>query len=247
MGESVEKAIARLRPRLKALLAGRLLRAILNNDTSPLKVSAEVILWKQQGLLQELHSIIRSRGAQAATIAIQPLPQALPPDTELKVRVTNEELRALYLAVLVIGSDGDLSVLYPVAYDAPIDASLIPAGKALWVPESSDRLERDFQFVVQGPAGCFELLIVASREPLRDALKGLAQIARNRGLRSGDPLLGLEEDESLLVVKALLADLDRMTRATLALKQGTQAIAVNQFAALSTVIEVTEASCHTNS
>lgn len=246
VGESVERAIARLRPRLKSLLAGRLLRAILNTNTSPLKVSAEVILWGQCGLSQALYGTIASRGARVDTISNQQLPHALSPGAELKVRVTNEESRSLYLAVLVIGSNGDLSVLYPVGYDAPIDASLIQAGKALLVPESSDRPEQDFQFVVEGSAGCFELLIVASQEPLRDALKGLAQIARNRGLRSGDPLLGLEEDESLLVVNALLRDIDRMTRATLTLKQGIQAIAISKFAALSTVIEVAESSCHTN-
>jgi hypothetical protein len=74
----------------------------------------------------------------------------------------------------------------------------------------------------------------------------LAQISRSRGVRSGDPLLGLAEDESWLVVNALLGDIDRMTRATVALQKGTKAIAVNQFVTLSTVIEVAESSCHTD-
>ncbi len=246
VGETVEEAIARLRPRFKALLAGRLLRAILNMETSPLKVSAEVVIWQERGLAQELYGAIASRGAQTATISTQSLPQALSPGMELKVRVMNGEARSLYLAVWVIGSNGDLSVLYPVVYDAPIDAALVAAGQAVVVPEGGDRPESDFRFVVAGPTGWFELLVVASREPLREVLRGLAQIARSRGVRSGDPLLGLAEDESWLLVNALLGDIDRMTRATVTLQKGTRAIAVNQFVTLSTVIEVAEISCDTD-
>ncbi|NER51346.1 MAG: caspase family protein, partial [Symploca sp. SIO1A3] len=106
-GESAEAAIMRLRPRLKQLLAGRLLQQVVNGSSSNLKVENAIKPVGGRGVTAV------SRGAQEA--AKNSLPslttvQKLAPGTELKVEVTNQENRNIYMSVLVIGSNGDLVV-----------------------------------------------------------------------------------------------------------------------------------------
>jgi hypothetical protein len=231
VNEPSEQAIARLRPRLKALLAGRILGAITNSNTSGLKVAAEIKAVGDRGG----GGRIGSRGLQEAGLLVptEVSAQTFQVGTEIQIKVQNQEDRNLYIGVLVIGSNGDLVVLHPVNWDSPETAALVGAGKSLTAPQG------EFQFIVQGPSGFFELLILASTTPIRNALRGLQRIARGRGLRSGDPL-GLEANEPVAVLDDLLGDLDQATRASVALKQGSRGVDPNQLAALSTIVEVVE-------
>ncbi|HBB34753.1 MAG TPA: peptidase C14 [Cyanobacteria bacterium UBA8803] len=237
-GESVQDAIARLRPRLKMLLAGRLLRLILNSDASNLNVAMTVKPLGGRGIPNSYGS----RGAQQAGIIAKTVSRmTLTPGTEIKVEVQNNENRDLYIGVLVIGSGGELVVLYPSDWNAPEEAARVLAGKSLTVPPTTDKPEEDFHFIVNGPAGFLELLVIASTESLRDVLKGLQTIARGRGVerRSGDPLI-LQEDEPVKVMEDLLGDLDRNARSTVTLTRGVRAVDTKQMAALSAIIEVVD-------
>ncbi|NES23192.1 MAG: DUF4384 domain-containing protein [Symploca sp. SIO3E6] len=238
VGESVEAAITRLRPRLKQLLAGRLLQQVVNGSSSNLKVENAIKPVGSRGVSAG------SRGAQEA--APNSLPsittvQQLAPGTELKVEVTNKENRNIYMSVLVIGSNGDLVVLHPVNWEAPEDATLIAPGQTLAVPKDDT-----FKFVVQGPSGFLELMVLASTKPLRDALKGLQTIARDRGLpsRSHSPMvLGEDEDETVEVMGALLGDLDQITQETRGARtttSRTRGVDTTQLAVISNMIEVVE-------
>jgi len=229
--EDLNTAVRRLRPRLKMLLAGRILKAIVNSETSSLRVNAIVEAVDGSG-----GDRVGSRGAIEA--GILPETVATPqfsPGTTIQVRVRNDETRNLYIGVLAIGSNGDLVVLFPNDWDAPEDAALVEAGQTLTVPDP----QGGFQFVVRPPAGFFELLVLASTEPLRNALRGLQRIAGSRGTRSGDPL-PLAEDEPVAVMEDLLGDLDRTTRSGVALNRSVRAVDSTQLAAIAATIEVVD-------
>lgn len=234
VGESMEAAVNRLGSRLKLLLAGRILQLVFNGNASNLKVATTIKPKSGKGV----SSNFSSRGAQESakiSPAISTTAQALAPGTEIQVEVRNDESHDLYIGVLVIGSNGDIVVLYPADWDAPEAAALVAPGQLLIVPPPND----DFHFVVQGPSGFIELLILASTEPLREALRGLQQIARGRGTRSGTPL-PLEEDEPVEVMETLLADLDRNARTGTALPRGIRGVDTTKLAAISAIIQVVE-------
>lgn len=237
--EPVNAAIQRLQPKFKMLLAGRILRSVLNKNTSSLKVTADIVPDGTRGD----SSTVASRGAEESGLATQRIKttlQTLKPGTEIKVHVSNKENRNLYIAVLVIDSSGNIVLLYPADYDSPEDASLVAPGKKLVVPPSTGNKDKDFQFIVRGPSGFMELLILASTEPLRNALRGIKQIARSRGTRSGDPLVFTEE-ESVTAIENLLGDLDNTTRASIASVRGNvRGVDTTQLAALRATIEVAE-------
>jgi len=233
-GETFEQAMTWLRPRFTALLSAEVLRSVLGNNTSSLKVSVDVLQLNSTGKLQTVVRRLNSRATQDALIKLQSVNspiQPLNPGAELQVNVKNDEQRAIYIAVLVIASSGDLGVLYPVGYDAPDDASLVKAQSELLV---------EIPFIVQGPAGFFELLILASKEPLRGALLALNQIAEARGLSRGTPI-NLQEEETLDVLKNLVGDIDRVSRAGLSISPRYRAFDTGKLATLSAIFEVVEA------
>ncbi|NET57675.1 MAG: DUF4384 domain-containing protein [Symploca sp. SIO2E6] len=240
-GESVEDALRRLRPRLKQLLAGRLLQQVVNGSSSNLKVENAIKPLGNRGVTVNTGS----RGAQEAasnSLSRSTTVQQLAPGTQLKIEVTNKENRNIYMSVLVIGSNGDLVVLYPVDWEAPEDATLIAPGQTLAVPRDDE-----FKFTVQGPSGFLELMVLASTKPLRDALKGLQTIAKDRGVTSRSPILlggnEEEEDETVEVMGALLGDLDRMTqetRGSRTTRRRTRGVDTTQLAVISNIIEVVD-------
>ncbi|WP_346289834.1 caspase family protein [Sphaerothrix gracilis] len=246
--ETAEQAIARLRPRLKMLLAGLVLRSVLNSDTSNLAVNVEVKPVQGGGTFARSSS----RGDGIVAQRVNAEIQQLRPGTEIQIEVVNNEPRSLYLGILVIGSSGRITILHPVNWEDPEGAALVDSGQTVVVPQNPppqagrnycdpNDTDENFHFCVSGTAGFFEVLVLASTQPLRDALKGIQQIAGARGTRSGSPLgLGTEteEDEPLMVVNALLSNLDQSTRADVELRGGVSGIDTEKLAALSVILEV---------
>ncbi|MEM6754643.1 MAG: DUF4384 domain-containing protein, partial [Cyanobacteria bacterium P01_C01_bin.38] len=237
--EPVDAAIKRLQPKFTMLLAGRILRSVLNKNSSSLKVTADIVPNGARGN----SSRIASRGAIESGIVTQKTSstlQTLKPGNEIKVHVTNNENRNLYIAVLVIGSNGNIVLLYPSDYDSPEHASLVASKTELIVPPTTANPQDDFKFIVQSPSGFLELLILASTEPLRNALRGIKRIAAERGTRSGNPLV-FTEQESVKAMESLLGDLDNTTRASIAaVRSDIRGVDTTQLAALSAIIEVAE-------
>lgn len=246
--ESVAAAVDRLRPQFQLLLAGRILGAVLNSDTSNLNVA--VSIQPVRGSSRAV-GITNSRGSRGPDLTVQRLdsdPLSLRSGQEITIQVTNQENRDIYVGVLAIGSSGRITVLHPTDWDAPEAASLLAAGQYLTAPELSAPRDasrdycanpsEDFHLCLTG-AGYVEILTIASTTPLRDVLRGLQQIASSRGTRSGDPV-GLGANEALSVVTDLLGEFDRNTRADVEVRSGVQAVDVNQMAALSTMIEIVD-------
>jgi hypothetical protein len=210
--EPVITAINRLRPRFRALLADQILSQLLSSGRgSPLKVTASVTPINREGVtLPGARLNLASRGAveNNRRTAISLTPPQFREDTLLKVEVNNQEREDLYVGVLVISADGVMDVLYPSDFEASEEAAqLAPAG-SLSIPGPRAR----YAFAVQGTSGFPELLVLASREPLRNTLRTLKIIAGSRGHTRGQPLGGLRGNEALDVINSLLGDLTNLTR-----------------------------------
>ncbi len=236
LGESVAAAVNRLRPRLKALLAGRILHLVLNSDTSNLNVAMTIQPVAGGGLgIRAGSRAAENAGVIPTTIAKTSFKQ----NTEIQIEVQNHESQAIYVGVLAIGSNGDIVVLFPY-WDAPEDAALVTPGQRLIIPpQSNPPREDDFHFILKG-VGFVELLVLASTEPLRDALKGVQKIARTVKADLRQPLR-LAADEPVEVMEAFVNDLDRHSRgAGIKISRGIRGVDTQKLAAFSAMIEVIE-------
>lgn len=243
-GESITAALQRLNPTLKLLLAGQVLRSVLNSDTSRLNV--EVAVQPVDGSLAVGRT--GSRGGGVVAQRLEGAMSALRSGSEIVVTVTNGEPRNLYVAVLAIGSSGSMAVLHPTDWDSPESESLLEPGQRLDIPRQD--LGRDpnrdycanpseaFHLCLSG-AGYAEILTLVSTSPLRDALRGLRQIAAANNTRSGDPI-GLQNDDPVTVIDTLLGDIDRTTRGEVTVRGGVRGVDTTQLAALSTLIQVVD-------
>lgn len=229
--ESISTALGKLRPRLKSLLATRLLKSILG-DTSPLQVSADVFPVDGNNKPIAPGRTISSRGLQTGTLKTQSIKtQPLKLGSTIGVRVKNAEPSPLYVAALVISDTGELGVLFPFGFEAPDEASLVKPKSEFPIP---------VPFEVYGTPGYLELLILASKQPLRNALLSLKDIARSRGINRGEPA-GLEADETSKVVGDLLGDIDKSSRGSgLRIPSSYRAFDTGKLAALSAVFQVVQ-------
>ncbi len=242
--ESVENAVMRLRPRMKMLLAGRILKSVVNSDISDLNVDVNVTPVDSGGVLFSRGS----RAAQETGIIARTIDtgiQQVKVGDQIKIEVTNNERQDLYISIMVIDSKGQLIILHPVAWDAAEPDTLVAAGQRITIPD----INSTFDFVIGGPAGHFELLVLASTEQLRDALRGLKEVARGRGISSGNPIAfgegetrGLNEgdDTPVQVLDSLLGDLNRNARSTVFTRNRQSASDAKGLAAFSAVFEVVE-------
>lgn len=247
-GESVSQAIRRLKPRFKMLLAGKMLGKLINSNVSRLNVDVAV----RRANTPEALVTVGSRSAHGGREPAQVLSGAarVAVDSEIQLQVTNLENQDLFVSILTISSQGTMAILHPMAWDAPEKASRLATGGTLVVPDPNAGGDR-FRFVVRGPAGFFELMVLASTGPLRETLRSLQTIARSRGTRSGNPLAFAEgvrgnnesENAPVEVVDALLRDLDEGSQgnsgtAGSAVPAGDQLINAESLAAFSLVVEV---------
>lgn len=238
-GESATAAVNRLKPRLKLLLAGKVLQG-LATPSSDLQITGEVFAASGQGPRIQ----IASRGAQERGAPIQTIAaasQSFRAGETIQLKVENLEDQELYLSCLAIDAGGNITVLYPANWDAPEEAARIDRSSSLVVPRSEDEV-----VLRLGGKGFVELLTLISTSPLRNALRAMQTIARGRGLQRG--FLPVEGDDPLEVLGNLLGDLDELSRssrgdATIAVvsrstERRGRSLDTNTLAAFSTVIQV---------
>lgn len=237
--ESVADAVARLRSQFTVLLANRLLQLLRNTNTSKVAVDVQVKP-VQDGRGKPIAVTRTSRGQTTAkggntrsAASPSPTTQQVKIGSKIQVQVTNQQGKPLYIAILGIGSSGEMAVLFPSNWNAPSDASLVKPQESIAVPRPG---KDSFEFQIDGPPGIVQVMVLASTTSLRNALKGLQQIASQRGIRSG--LLTLENDAAK-GVEGLLSGLDANTRAFVKqVPTDQKAIATDQLAAISLALEV---------
>ena len=227
-GESPEVAIGRLQSKFKLLLASKVLQSLLNPQSSKLNVQVNIHPVGLAGQTFGRAGTSRS-STTVATKAID-FSQKVKPGTNLQVSIKNSEKQDLYVGVLAIASSGDMTLLYPLDFDSAEDASLLKSGDTLQVPkEGRDR----YKFKVQGPSGIFDVLVLASVKPLRNALKGLKSIQGKRGVPKD--IRSPEE-----TINGLLGDLTSATRTGIIVEGNVSTVDMDALAALSVTIRVGE-------
>ena len=216
--EGIEDAIARLTPRLKSFLAAEVLKAIGGADVIKGQKSADLMVE------------IQPTGKTGAKIGAN----RFQPGTTIQVQIKNTSNRDLYVAVIAIGDAGRMRVLFPYV-DAPEGRERVVAGQTLALPE------KDVTFPLSKTPGMLEIMVLASADSVRDAVKALKEIgARGRGVSSSrgfapEPLQG---DEAVDVVGALLGNIDKNTRSDIGVSRDVRAVDANRYAVISTTVEV---------
>ena len=177
-----DRVVYDLRSQLKLLLANQILGSTVNGDRSSLKVktvirpqgraSGPVITQTTAGLgIQPHPDLILTQGYRASTPEQKSIAEVL---------ISNEEEEnSLHVAVFAINDDASIQLLYPANWNSPETASLI-----------QEKQMKSFDMVIEGPAGFFQILVIASAEPLRGLLQGIQKIASERTNQTIVDLIG---------------------------------------------------------
>lgn len=239
-GESATAAINRLKPKLKLLLAGKILQG-LAAPSSDLQITGEIFAASGQGPKIQIASRgARERGTREGSSTIQTIAtasQSFRAGEAIQFKVENQEDQELYLSCLAIDAAGNITVLYPANWDAPEEAARIDRSSSLVVPRREDEV-----VLRLGGKGFVELLTLISTAPLRKALRSLQTIARGRGVQRG--FLPIENDDPLEVLGNLLGDVEELSRSATIIVESRSAgrrgrsLDTNTLAAFSTVIQV---------
>jgi len=207
--ETVQSAIVRLEPKLRSLLAARILKLMLNADAALLKVSAAIETTGSELVGQAF--TVRG-GATPIKATRSKLVSQLKIGQDFRLVVQNQEVRDLYVAVVLVSPAGEVVVAFPQADNE--EAALIKARQSITTIE----------YTITPPAGLAEALVIASTAPLKSALQTLRSLA--------------SEERSTVSVGDLFNGLDTTTRAGGKAIAGVSQIHVNELAALSMTFEV---------
>ena len=198
--ESISSAVNHLAPKLRSLLAARLVKLTLNAQSSKLSVKAWISLIEQNQTI--IGEAFTARGAVAAQTS-EPLTTTVvtvPYRSLLQFNVQNNESTDLYISILVIDEAGNIVVLFPNQWRASEIATIVQSGQTLTVGEQGGGFK-----IRATTRGREEALIIASRQPLTDALLALQTLAKEQlqpGKRS--PIT-----PTLQTIDILLTDLSR--------------------------------------
>ncbi|MBD2517938.1 caspase family protein [Nostoc sp. FACHB-973] len=235
--EKITDAIKRLQAKLKSLLAARIVKLTLNTTSSKLAVSAAMQKVDGSQIVAESFTVrggtvtipSRSRGTTPQTSNAQ----KLQPKTQVQFLVANNESRDLYISVLLISVDGELSVLSPLPGNE--DIKPVPAKQEILIPDR-DRGE-NYKFIIGKDPGIAEVLVIASTTPLIRAIQLLRTLAAEKPGGRGNPVnLHKEPTEA---IASLLDDLDEGSRGSrTSAITGVRQIDTQSMAAMSITFEV---------
>ncbi|MBR8835324.1 MAG: caspase family protein [Stigonema ocellatum SAG 48.90 = DSM 106950] len=245
--ETVSAAVKRLQPKLKSLLAARIVKQVLGNtNSSQINLRASINIAGSKEIISETFPI---RGTNKDTVgsnqpSVSPVKfsdsgvRQLPLKTEITFQVENNESRPLYVSILVIDAEGEMTVIFPNDWSTSEDAAKVEAKQKRVIPQPDD----GFKLTIGTPLGFSEVLIIASTAPLQNSLKVLKKIAKSRGLADRSVPIAVP-DEVLDVTNSLLDDLDAGTRdgnnvEGITLPAGVRGIDVKKLAAMAIAFEV---------
>ena len=217
--ETITAAVQRLKSKFKSLLAARIVKQMLPNNTSQVKVAASMSI---AGSKQIISETLPTRGiakqTEANTTPAKPITikdgevSKLPVGTKIIFEIENKESTPIYVTVLVVDANGEMGIIFPNDWATSDDAALLAVGDKRIIPGDDD----DFKLTIREPLGITEALIIASTSPLRTSLKVLKDIAR-RGNTTRGPIAP-NDDEFLDIIDKLLEDVDTGTRRGITVK-----------------------------
>jgi Caspase domain/Domain of unknown function (DUF4384) len=232
--ESIDYAVRRLQAKLTTLSVARILKLILNANSSRLSVEAYLKPAEPTPDLQGIQSTsftVRGGGnpGQPTRSLETPKIPELKVGTKIQFEVRNHEVDDLYFSVLLIGVDGELALIFPADWTEPEESAVVMGKQSRNVPERGD----GFALRVGSTLGVSEALVLASRKPLRTFLKAMQDLAVQQGRDRGPVALNALEVTG--VVQKLLNDLRGGVRGALEIEfePGYNAIDTTQIAAMS--------------
>ena len=210
--EAINPAVARLAPKLRALLALKLLRLSENRASSLLKIrtTLEMVAPEEKQIMsrQTIQSVLSRAGASRLGKRVEDalLPE-VPIGTRIRYRLFNEGDRPLYYTLVVVNPRERLSAFCPTIEDAEngtdgeagesgIEGSAIAPGSSVSIPNPG------LDWTVDSAAGPVETYVVCSTQPLRRTFNQLLSADPGGSGQRISPL-----PEPLNVVEALLSDI----------------------------------------
>ncbi len=185
-GEAIASALERLRPKLRGLLATRVISTTLNAQSSQLDVGVTLKLERSGNRI--LGQAFTFRGACPEPTGCGPggtrgednfQVSRVPLNEPFQLEVINNHTADLYLGVMSVDATGEITILFPNEHQN-LDgeqleaATKVSARSTLLVP---DPAEDDF-VLVSDEAGAGEMLIIASEQPMTEAFLRLRTLAR---------------------------------------------------------------------
>jgi len=208
-GEAVKTSINRLTPKLKTLLAAKLLRLTANEGSSRLGVKAtlELIEPSEQVLIQ--HTTIRAPWSAPATSVSPVAPKEwllnLPISSSIQYKIHNYSDAPIYFILLGIDPSGGAIVFLPPRTSTNPNQQgsnrftnqVIAPGETKTIPPSDNPV----QWVIQSPPGLVETQLIFSRAAFTETLATLSSAK----LPGSERIITLPDP--LEVAKAVLQDL----------------------------------------
>jgi len=167
-GESVEEASDRLFTKFNALVAARLVKLLVNANSSQLAIQAEMAVVGVRAQQAQYFTVRESRERRIAT------PGSLlevPVGRSLQFTITHQEPDPIHLIVFVVDREGTIFPVFPRQFLGirPEDTLIAPNQPKL-VPDPA----KDPPLNVTS-AGFGEVLIIGSRAPLTQAIRALSR------------------------------------------------------------------------
>jgi hypothetical protein len=251
--EAVKSAVNRLIPKLRTLLAAKLLRLTANEGSSRLGIRASLEIVAPQATVVMQRETLRAFSSSQALSNKKTKPDlmsrvgeasvpTLPIGSRIQYRLENYSDRPLYFMLLGFDPSGNAIALYEIqasqeSQESPkkpplINAAIAP-GQVLTLPQSPTT----FNWVVSGPAGLAEIQLICSRAPFTNAIAALevARRPKGEGEQIGDLFNPLD------VAQALLQDLHQASAVSpdlIGTVSDTYALDVNAWATLSFIYQV---------
>jgi len=252
-GEAVKSAVNRLTPKLKTLLAAKLLRLTANEGSSWLgvRVSLEMVAPEARVVMQR--ETFRAslppqkwsgkKSARNLTSMREGSMPTLPIGSRIQYRLENYSDRPIYFMLLGLDPSGNAIALYkiPSSFEVqesgnklPLKDGVIPPGEVLTLPQSTT----PFEWIVSEPTGLMEVQLICSRSPFTKAIKTLEATRPSKG--SGEQIADLFNP--LEVAQAVLQDLHQSSAIgsvdAIASVSDSYALDVNAWATLSFIYQV---------
>lgn len=216
-GEAVKSAVNRLTPKLKSLLAAKLLRLTANEGSSRLGVRASLERVSPKVTVMMQRETLRASWATQAVIEPKNQPSmmartgdanvpCLSIGSRVQYRLENYGDAPIYFMLLGFDASGNAIALYQIRslpnqssdLKSPLIDAVIAPGSSLRLPQSAVTTE----WVVSGPSGLAEIQLICSRAPFT---KAIAVLESSRPLQEGEQISNLSNP--LEVAQAVLQDL----------------------------------------
>lgn len=206
--EAVKMAVSRLSPKLKTMLAMKLLRLSENQTSSQLAIRLNLLstgetekLVLQQETRRAAGKASKSRLAEA--VSSQNRPVEFSKGTGLRYQALNFGVEPVYTMLLGFDARDRMFAFFPPSDGQSYSMESLQAALTL-APGKSASLPSQNTWIVDAPKGKVETYLVCSTRPLANCwqeLLAVANAASNQRVTLGD--------NALLIVQALFSDLSR--------------------------------------